>query len=190
MSLVIQIENFTPNTVVIPFPGASPLLLVGTQTGEGERVALTAAQFKQAEYDLEGFSVGTHGVEKSLRLWARDPKSGEEVQLTFAQAKIAIDKRLSADETAKAEQLEQASKAHARVNARIAEAEKAKAEALASGGMAGEVAQALDGIGALGAKVPAAEQKIEPLDLTPVANPAAPTPPAGVVPFVPPTHKI
>ena len=72
------------------------------------RVRITAQQFQDLSYDLEGFSEGKHGVTKQIGLELRNVETGERDRVAFSEAAEMVKAGLNDDAAALADQQRQA----------------------------------------------------------------------------------
>lgn len=136
---VIEVSNPNRNAPAFVHPGelvgksvqcaVTGLLVLDPAGREPTRLALTAEQFRQFSYDLEGKSEGKFGCEKSIELHAADPDTGERVQLSFADASELFKKDLIDDAAALENQKKQAAEWAKACDDRDAEEKEADREA-------------------------------------------------------------
>lgn len=117
-------------TVVAAVTGL--LVLDPSGPREVSRIALTAEQFRQYSYDLEGKSAGKYGCEKSIELHAADADTGERMPVTYAEAAELVRERVTDDDAALADQAKKAAEWAQACDDRDAEEKEADAQDLAN----------------------------------------------------------
>jgi len=135
---VVEVSNAKRNGPAYVHPGAlmnggvcvtatGILVLHPSTDADATRVQLTAQQFRDYSYDLEGKSAGKFGCAKDVALHAVNPDTGERVPLSFAEARELVEQNLNDDEAALADQAKQEAEIQKLADDRDAEEREADA---------------------------------------------------------------